>query len=111
EHVAALRAIPNLDVVRPADANETSVAWGEILRRNENPAGLLLSRQDLRTVARGEKYASADGVAYGAYVLSEASADAKVILIATGSEVAVALDAQEELEGEGIPTRVVSMPC
>ncbi|GAB3817482.1 transketolase [Tessaracoccus terricola] len=111
EHAAALRAIPGLDVVRPADANETSVAWGEILRRTQNPAGLLLSRQDLRTVARGDKYASADGVANGAYVLSEASAEPKVILIATGSEVEVALDAQDELEADGIPTRVVSMPC
>ncbi|WP_425472484.1 transketolase [Tessaracoccus rhinocerotis] len=111
EHAAALRAIPGLDVVRPADANETSVAWGEILRRTQNPAGLLLSRQDLRTVARGEKYASADGVANGAYVLSEASAEARVILIATGSEVEVALDAQDQLEADGIPTRVVSMPC
>ena len=111
EHLASLRAIPNLDVVRPADANETSVAWGEILRRTDRPAGLILSRQDLRTVARGEKYASAEGVANGAYVLSEASAEPKVILIATGSEVAIALDAQEQLEAEGTPTRVVSMPC
>ncbi|MCC2593519.1 transketolase [Tessaracoccus sp. OS52] len=111
EHFAALRAIPNLDVVRPADANETSVAWGEILRRNTNPAGLLLSRQDLPTVARGDKYASAEGVANGAYVLSEASTDPSVILIATGSEVSVAVAAQDELEAEGIPTRVVSMPC
>ena len=111
EHLASLRAIPGLDVVRPADANETSVAWGEILRRTDRPAGIILSRQDLRTVARGEKYASADGVANGAYVLSEADGDAKVILIATGSEVAVALDAQDKLQADGIPTRVVSMPC
>ncbi len=111
EHLAALRAIPNLDVVRPADANETSVAWGEILRRTSNPAGLVLSRQDLPTIARGDRYASADGVANGAYVLSEASGDAKVILIASGSEVSVALDAQDKLEADGIPTRVVSMPC
>ena len=111
EHLASLRAIPNLDVVRPADANETSVAWGEILRRTDRPAGLILSRQDLRTVARGEKFASAEGVANGAYVLSEASGEPKLILIATGSEVAVALDAQEKLEAEGVATRVVSMPC
>ena len=111
EHLAALRAIPGLDVVRPSDANETSVAWGEILRRTGNPAGLILSRQDLRTVPRGEKYASADGVANGAYVLSEASAEPQVILIATGSEVEVALDAQDLLEADGVATRVVSMPC
>nr|WP_220486221.1 transketolase [Tessaracoccus sp. MC1865] len=111
EHLAALRAIPKLDVVRPADANETSVAWGELLRRTDRPAGLILSRQDLRTVARGDKYASAEGVANGAYVLSEASAEPKLILIATGSEVAVALDAQDLLEADGVPTRVVSMPC
>lgn len=111
EHLASLRAIPNLDVVRPADANETAVAWGEILRRTNNPAGIILSRQDLPTVARGDEYASAEGVANGAYVLREASTDAKVILIATGSEVALALSAQEKLEADGVPTRVVSMPC
>ncbi len=111
EHLAALRAIPGLDVVRPSDANETSVAWGEILRRTGNPAGIILSRQDLRTVPRGERYASADGVANGAYVLSEASAAPQVILIATGSEIEVALDAQDLLEADGVATRVVSMPC
>ncbi|SDL39596.1 transketolase [Tessaracoccus oleiagri] len=111
EHLAALRAIPGLSVVRPSDANETAVAWGEILRRTDKPAGLILSRQNLRTIPRGEKYASAEGVAKGGYVVSEASAEPKVILIATGSEVEVALDGQEKLEAEGIPTRVVSMPC
>lgn len=111
EHLAVLRAIPGLAVVRPADANETSVAWGEILRRWESPAGLILTRQDVPTVARGEKYASADGLANGAYVLSEASADPQLILIATGSEVSIALGAQEKLEEQGVPTRVVSMPC
>lgn len=111
EHLAALRAIPGFDVVRPADANETSVAWGEILRRTDSPAGLVLSRQDLRNVARGEEFASADGVANGAYVLREASGEVQLILIATGSEVAVALDAQDRLESQGVSTRVVSMPC
>ena len=111
EHLAALRAIPNLDIVRPADANETSVAWGEILRRTDNPAGLILSREDLRNVERGEEFASADGVASGAYVLREASGDVQLILIATGSEVEVALDAADRLEAEGVSTRVVSMPC
>ena len=111
EHLASLRAIPGLDIVRPADANETSVAWGEILRRTDRPAGLILSRQDLPIVPRGERYASAEGVAQGAYVLSEEQGDLQVILIATGSEVAVALAAQDRLQAEGIPTRVVSMPC
>lgn len=111
EHLAALRAIPGLDVVRPSDANETSVAWGEVLRRAGRPACLILSRQKLRTIPRGERYASAEGVAMGAYVVSEASAEPKLILIASGSEVELALDAQERLEQEGTPTRVVSMPC
>ena len=111
EHLAALRAIPGLDVVRPADANETSVAWGEILRRTDHPAGIILSRQELRTVARGDEYASAEGVARGAYVLKDASEKPKLILIASGSEVALALDAAARLEEEGTPTRVVSMPC
>jgi len=111
EHLASLRAIPGVDIVRPADANETSVAWGEILRRTERPSGIILSRQDLRTIPRGEKYASAEGVANGGYVVSEADGDATVILIASGSEVALALDAQDALQAEGIATRVVSMPC
>ena len=111
EHLASLRAIPGLAVVRPSDANETSVAWGEVLRRADAPAALVLSRQKLRTVPRGERYASAEGVAQGAYVLSEASSTPKLVLIATGSEVELALDAQERLEADGTPTRVVSMPC
>lgn len=110
EHLAACRAIPGLDVVRPADANETAVAWRTVLEHTDRPAGLVLSRQDLPTVDRGQ-YASAEGVAKGAYVLSEASADPRLILIATGSEVGVALDAQKRLEADGTPTRVVSMPC
>ena len=111
EHLASLRAIPNLDVVRPADANETSVAWGEILRRTDRPAGIILSRQDLRIVARGDEYSSAEGVARGGYVLKEASDKPRLILIASGSEVALALDAAAKLEEDNVPTRVVSMPC
>ncbi|MDI9627830.1 MAG: transketolase C-terminal domain-containing protein, partial [Acidobacteriota bacterium] len=112
EHLAAYRAIPNLAIVRPSDANETAAAWGEALKQTKSPVGLILSRQNLRTVDRSSgEYASADGLAKGAYVLKEASADPQVILIGTGSEVEVALDAQQALEGEGIPTRVVSMPC
>ena len=111
EHLASLRAIPGLAVVRPADANETSVAWGEILRRTDAPAGIILSRQDLPIFSRGNTLASAEGVVRGGYVLSEASSAPQLILIATGSEVALAVDAQAALEADGIPTRVVSMPC
>ena len=111
EHLASLRAIPNLDVVRPADANETSVAWGEILRRTDRPAGIILSRQDLRIVARGDEHSSAEGVARGGYVVKEASDKPKLILIASGSEVSLALEAAAKLEEDSIPTRVVSMPC
>nr|WP_235950681.1 transketolase [Phycicoccus flavus] len=113
EHLAALRAIPQLDVVRPADANETTEAWAEILRRRRT-AGLALSRQPLRIVDRSE-YGKASGVRKGAYVLAEAGKDhdatPEVVLIATGSEVAIALAARDKLEAARIPTRVVSMPC
>ncbi len=112
EHLAAYRAIPNLAIVRPADANETAAAWAAGLAQTKQPVGLILSRQNLRTIDRTSgEFASADGLARGAYVLKEASADPRVILIGTGSEVEVALDAQKVLEDEGIPTRVVSMPC
>lgn len=109
EHIASLRLIPNLAVVRPADANETSVAWREIITRNK-PAGFALSRQNLPVLDR-TIFASAEGVAKGAYVVSEAKGGPQVILIATGSEVALALAAQEILQNEGIHTRVVSAPC
>ncbi len=111
EHLAVMRAIPGFDVVRPSDANETSVAWGEVLRRTGRPSAMILSRQNLRTIPRGERYASAEGVAMGGYVVSEASSEPKLILIASGSEVELALDAQNRLEADGVPTRVVSMPC
>ena len=111
EHFAALRAIPGLDVVRPADANEVVVAWRTILENNDRPAGLLLSRQNLPVVDR-ERFASADGVARGAYVLAEASGGTpEVILLGTGSEVQIAVAARERLEADGVPTRVVSVPC
>jgi transketolase len=111
EHLVSLRAIPNLDVVRPADANETVVAWRTTLEQHDHPVALALSRQDVPTIDR-TKYESAEGTAKGAYVLAEAgSGTAKVILIATGSEVTLALEAREVLEAEGTPTRVVSMPC
>jgi transketolase len=111
EHLAALRAIPGLDIVRPGDANETVVAWRTILEHTDRPAGLALSRQDLPTLDRSE-FASAEGTAMGGYVLAEASSgQPRVILIATGSELQLAVAARETLEAEGTPTRVVSMPC
>ncbi len=111
EHLAALRAIPGLSVVRPADANETSAAWGEILRRTDGPSALALTRQPLPVFDRKE-FAKATGVAKGAYVLVEASnGTPDVILIGTGSEVSLAVEARESLERQGVATRVVSMPC
>ncbi|WNV75221.1 transketolase [Geodermatophilus sp. DSM 44513] len=111
EHFAALRAIPGLDVVRPADANEVAVAWRTILEHNDRPAGLLLSRQNLPVFDRSQ-FASAEGVARGAYVLADASnGSPEVILLGTGSEVQIAVAARERLESEGVPTRVVSVPC
>jgi transketolase len=115
EHFAALRAIPGLDVVRPADANEVAIAWRTVLENNDRPAGLLLSRQNLPVFDRSE-FGSAEGTARGAYVLAPASSEAsggtpEVILMGTGSEVQIAVAARERLESDGIPTRVVSVPC
>jgi len=116
EHLAALRAMPGLDVIRPGDANETAVAWRTILEHTDRPAGLVLSRQALPTLDR-ETFASAEGTAKGAYVLIEGTTEdtsgsgPAVILIATGSEVSIAVAARETLESQGISTRVVSMPC
>jgi transketolase len=104
EHFAALRAIPNLDVIRPADANETAACWIQILKRNK-PAGILLSRQNLPVLP-----ANAAGVSKGAYAVKAVS-NPKVSIIATGSEVSVAMKAAEKLEAEGITTQVVSAPC
>jgi transketolase len=110
EHLASLRAMPGLAVVRPADANETAQAWAEILRRG-TPAGLALSRQNLPVIDRTE-HAKATGVTKGAYVLIDAaSGSPDVILVATGSEVSLAVAARLELEKAGVATRVVSMPC
>jgi len=116
EHVWSLRNIPGLDVVRPADANETVVAWRTIIENHGRPAGLCLTRQNVPVFDR-EKFASAEGVARGAYVLadgdggSEESGQPDVILIGTGSEVQIAVHARELLAAEGIYARVVSMPC
>jgi transketolase len=112
EHLASLRAIPGLNVVRPADANETVVAWREILKRwtkvfgEGHPHGLALTRQGVPTYERNED------AARGGYVLFEAEGGpARVILIGTGSEVQLAVGAREQLQAAGVPTRVVSMPC
>lgn len=118
EHLAALRAIPNLAMVRPADANEVSIAWHEILTRHGGPTGLALSRQNLPVFERGTTaatkttLASAEGVRRGAYVLAETPLDSlDVILLATGSEVELALAARDTLAAEGVGARVVSAPC
>jgi transketolase len=114
EHLASLRAVPNLDVVRPADANETAWAWRTILEHTDRPAGICLSRQNLPTFDRSAAggFAPADGVAKGGYILAEADGGApEVILVGTGSEVQIAVAARERLQAEGVPTRVVSMPC
>ena len=111
EHLASLRAIPDLDVVRPADANETAVAWATILGHRDRPAGLCLSRQALPVLDR-RRYAAARGTAKGGYVLAEATGGTpQVVLVATGSEVHLALSARDQLEKAKVPTRVVSMPC
>jgi transketolase len=118
EQLATLRAIPNLDMVRPADGNETAYAWKTVLERRQGPAGLALSRQNLPVYARGEAdetgavYASAENTSKGAYTLLEAAnGKPEVILIATGSEVEIAVNARLKLEASGIATRVVSAPC
>jgi transketolase len=108
EHLAALRAIPGLSVVRPGDANETAYTWKAALERPEGPKGLALTRQNLPVLEN----TSAEGVARGGYVLADASdGEPRVLLIATGSEVQIAVEAREVLEADGVPTRVVSMPC
>lgn len=117
EQLASLRAIPGLDVVRPADANEVAYAWLEILKRRGGPAGIALTRQNIPVFERGDGeasgdvFASAANVSKGAYVLAEAaSGTPDVILIATGSEVQLAVAAREQLAAEGIAARVVSAP-
>ncbi|MGH3612102.1 MAG: transketolase [Pseudonocardia sp.] len=108
EHLAALRAMPGLAVVRPGDANETAAAWKAVLERPEGPSGLALTRQGL-PVLEGT---STEGVASGGYVLADASSGTpQLVIIATGSELQIAVEARSVLEAEGVPTRVVSMPC
>lgn len=118
EQLATLRAIPGLDIVRPGDANETAYAWKTMLERREGPAGIALTRQNIPVFKRGEKdatgtvIADASNVAKGAYTLIDAAnGKPELILIASGSEVQLAVAAREQLESEGIATRVVSAPC
>jgi transketolase len=117
EQLTALRAIPQMTVVRPGDANEVAYAWLEMLRRRGGPAGIALTRQNIPVFERGDgeasgdTFASAKNVAKGAYVLAEAPGGTPdVILIATGSEVQLAVNAREELESQGVNARVVSAP-
>jgi len=128
EQIAGLRAVPNLNVIRPCDANETAVAWRVAIETRERPTALILTRQNVPVLDRGT-FASAEGLRRGAYVLKDFAAasgdratvdrekaaaggiDVSVLLIATGSEVSLAVQAAEQLAAEGIPTRVVSMPC
>ena len=111
EQLASLRAIPGLDVIRPADANEVTEAWRAAMDRHHQPVALVLTRQDVPIIDRS-RYASADGLRRGGYVLADPEdGDPEVILIATGSEVALALEAHEKLVSDGVRSRVVSLPC
>jgi len=119
EQIATLRAIPGLDVVRPGDANETAYAWKTMLDRREGPAGIALTRQNIPVFKRGETdatgsvFAGAENTAKGAYTLIDAGAGKSpaLVLLATGSEVQLAVAAREQLEAAGVATRVVSAPC
>ena len=121
EHLAALRAIPGLDIVRPADANETVACWQTILEHTDRPAGLILSRQNLPTYPRGEegtgqRWGDTGNVHRGGYVLLDPPADLPgglpdVVLVGTGSEVQLAVKARDLLAADGVRARVVSMPC
>ncbi len=109
EHLAALRAIPGLVVIRPADANETSFAWKYALQHKGGPVALILSRQGMPVLDQ-QKFGSAANLEKGAYILKEATGTPKAILLSTGSEIQFCLKAAEQLESQGIPTRVVSFP-
>jgi transketolase len=110
EQLASLRAMPNLIVLRPGDANEVVEAWKIIARLQHSPAALVLTRQNLPTLDRS-KYASASGAAKGAYVLADApGGKPDVLLLGTGSEVSLCVEAYEKLKAEGVKARVVSMP-
>jgi transketolase len=109
EQLISLRSIPNLNVIRPADANETAQAWKWAIEHDEGPVALVLSRQNLPVIDQ-EKYTAASELEKGAYILSEAAEQPQLILIGTGSEVSLLMQAQEKLKDAGIHARVVSMP-
>jgi transketolase len=109
EQLASLRAVPGLNVIRPCDANEVSEAWRVMMQQRHQPTALILTRQDVPILDRSV-YASAEGLARGGYVLADADGEPEVILIATGSEVALAIGAYEELRSDGVQARVVSLP-
>ena len=115
EHIASLRAMPGLDVIRPADANEVAVAWATLLRHTDRPAALALTRQNVpvfpRGTVEGERWGSAEGVERGGYVLLDSDGEPDVVLIGTGSEVQIAVEARRVLAESGVAARVVSMPC
>lgn len=115
EHIASLRAMPGLDVIRPADANEVAVAWATLLRHTDRPAALALTRQNVPVFPRGtvdgERWGAAEGVERGGYVLLDTDGEPDVVLIATGSEVQIAVEARRVLAEAGVAARVVSMPC
>lgn len=110
EHLAALRAVPNLDLIRPADANELSVLWNYIMTLTDRPSALALTRQNVPVIDR-DKYNSAKDAIKGGYIIADCDGTPEVILISTGSEVHLCLGAYEKLFEEGINARVVSMPC
>ena len=109
EHLASLRAMPGLTVLRPADANETAEAWKHAVSSKNRPTALVLSRQNL-PILKGSAETAKEGIAKGAYVISPANGNAEGILLATGSEVSLAVEAQQVLASEGIQVSVVSMP-
>ncbi len=112
EHLASLRIIPNLLVIRPADATETAEAWRQAILSKDKPVALILSRQKLEVIPRGDKaYPSASNLAKGAYVLSDSNGKPDIILMASGSEVQLVLKAKESLKEKGVQVRVVSIPC
>jgi transketolase len=110
EHLPSLRAIPNLLVIRPADATETAAAWVTALNRKDGPTALILSRQDIPVIDRSI-YPSHSQLKYGAYILKDSTKPPDIILMATGSEVSIALQATLQLQGKGIQARLISIPC
>jgi transketolase len=112
EHLASLRIIPNLLVIRPADATETAEGWRQAILSKDRPVALILSRQKLEVITRGDNaYPSASNLAKGAYILSDSNEKPDIILMASGSEVQLAVKARERLTEKGVKVRVVSMPC